>query len=107
MTIGVQAPATFALTSAQLGIWNAQRLDPDSPYYLVGDVLEVSGPEPVDAARLAEAVRITTDDAETLRLRVVDGPGGRARPSTRPRRRRRGSSTCAPSPIRSRPATRS
>ncbi|WP_233159484.1 non-ribosomal peptide synthetase [Pseudonocardia sp. MH-G8] len=76
MTTGVQAPATFDLTTAQLGIWNAQRLDPDSPYYLVGDVLEVSGPDPVDAGLLAEAVRITTDDAEALRVRVFDTPDG-------------------------------
>ncbi|MHA6629888.1 amino acid adenylation domain-containing protein [Pseudonocardia sichuanensis] len=76
MTTGVQAPVTFDLTTAQLGIWNAQRLDPDSPYYLVGDVLEVSGPDPVDAGLLAEAVRITTDDAETLRVRVLDSAEG-------------------------------
>nr|WP_205215457.1 non-ribosomal peptide synthetase [Amycolatopsis albispora] len=65
------------LTSAQLGIWNAQRLEPDSPYYLVGDVVEVDGGEPVDAALIAEAIRRTTEEAESLRLRVldtVDGP---------------------------------
>ncbi|NGO73880.1 non-ribosomal peptide synthetase, partial [Streptomyces sp. SB3404] len=64
------------LTRAQVGIWNAQRLEPDSPYYLVGDVVEISGGEYVDADALAEAVRATTEEAETLRLRVYDTPDG-------------------------------
>jgi hypothetical protein len=47
----------FALSAAQLGVWNAQRLDPDSRSYLVGDVLEIRGPEPVDVPALVEAIR--------------------------------------------------
>lgn len=70
------ALATLELTSAQLGIWNAQRLEPDSPYYLVGDVIEISGGEPVDLAALAEAIRATAEEAESLRLRVLDTPDG-------------------------------
>lgn len=66
----------LTLTGAQLGIWNAQSLEPDSPYYLVGDVVEISGSEPVDVDALAEAVRATTEEAETLRLRVYDTPDG-------------------------------
>ncbi|MFE3785314.1 condensation domain-containing protein, partial [Amycolatopsis sp. NPDC059090] len=69
------ALATLELTSAQLGIWNAQRLEPDSPYYLVGDVIEISG-APVDVAALAEAIRATAEEAESLRLRVLDTPDG-------------------------------
>lgn len=64
------------LTGAQTGIWNAQRLEPDSPYYVVGDVVEISGGEPVDAEALAEAVRAVTEEAETLRLRFHDTPDG-------------------------------
>ncbi|WP_406151206.1 amino acid adenylation domain-containing protein [Streptomyces sp. NBC_01012] len=64
------------LTHAQLGIWNAQSLEPDSPYYVVGDVVEISGSEPVDVQALVEAVRATTEEAETLRLRVYDTPDG-------------------------------
>ncbi|MFD7548826.1 amino acid adenylation domain-containing protein [Streptomyces sp. NPDC059816] len=71
----VPSDGLLALTSAQLGIWNAQRLEPDSPYYLVGDVVEISGDEPVDVDALVEAVRATTEEAETLRLRVYDTPG--------------------------------
>ncbi|RKT55490.1 non-ribosomal peptide synthetase [Saccharothrix australiensis] len=64
------------LTSAQLGIWNAQRLEPDSPYYVVGDVVEITGAEPVDAALVARAVQATVEEAESLRLRVFDTPDG-------------------------------
>ncbi|MGW2173783.1 amino acid adenylation domain-containing protein [Streptomyces sp. NPDC001705] len=64
------------LTGAQRGIWNAQRLEPDSPYYLVGDVVEIAGREPVDAQAVAEAVRATTEEAESLRLRVYDTADG-------------------------------
>ncbi|MBB6174389.1 amino acid adenylation domain-containing protein/non-ribosomal peptide synthase protein (TIGR01720 family) [Nocardiopsis mwathae] len=75
-TPSVPSDGLLPLTGAQAGIWNAQRLEPDSPYYLVGDVVEVSGDEPVDARALAEAVRATTDEAEALRLRVYDTPSG-------------------------------
>ncbi|MBB3052892.1 amino acid adenylation domain-containing protein/non-ribosomal peptide synthase protein (TIGR01720 family) [Prauserella isguenensis] len=72
------APATepFELTSAQLGIWNAQRLEPDSPYYVVGDVVELSGDAPVDVALLAEAMTGTVTEAESLRLRMADTASG-------------------------------
>ncbi|MFF1647619.1 amino acid adenylation domain-containing protein [Streptomyces sp. NPDC058240] len=72
----VPSDGLLALTGAQLGIWNAQRLEPDSPYYVVGDVVEISGGEPIDTHALAEAVRATTEEAETLRLRVYDTPDG-------------------------------
>ncbi|MFF1920319.1 amino acid adenylation domain-containing protein [Streptomyces sp. NPDC058221] len=84
-TASAPSDGLLALTSAQLGIWNAQRLEPDSPYYVVGDVVEISGSEPVDADALAEAVRATTEEAESLRLRVhetQDGP--RQRVGTEP-----------------------
>ncbi|WP_329170474.1 amino acid adenylation domain-containing protein [Streptomyces sp. NBC_01685] len=75
-TASVSSGGLLPLTRAQLGIWNAQRLEPDSPYYVVGDVVEISGGEPVDVPALVEAVRATTQEAETLRLRVYDTPEG-------------------------------
>ncbi|MYS47210.1 hypothetical protein GTY23_39760, partial [Streptomyces sp. SID5998] len=73
----VPSDRLLPLTGAQAGIWNAQRLEPDSPYYVVGDVVEISGgQEPIDPAALAEAVRATTEEAESLRLRVYDTPAG-------------------------------
>ncbi|MEU9736428.1 amino acid adenylation domain-containing protein [Streptomyces sp. NPDC048002] len=75
----VPSDRLLPLTGAQLGIWNAQRLEPDSPYYVVGDVVEIRqepGAEPIDTAALAEAVRAVNEEAESLRLRVFDTPDG-------------------------------
>ncbi|WP_156993325.1 non-ribosomal peptide synthetase [Pseudonocardia acaciae] len=74
---GTRVGESLALSGAQLGVWNAQRLEPDSRNYLVGDVLEISGPEPIDVGLLVEALRDTVGEAETLRLRMfdtLDGP---------------------------------
>ncbi|MGM1059511.1 amino acid adenylation domain-containing protein [Saccharothrix sp. Mg75] len=71
--------AVLDLTGAQLGIWNAQRLEPDSPYYVVGDVVEITaapGGERVDPGLVARAVRAAFEEAESLRLRVFDTPAG-------------------------------
>ncbi|WP_107658694.1 amino acid adenylation domain-containing protein [Nocardia suismassiliense] len=65
------------LTGAQLGIWNAQRFDPESGRYLVGEVLEISGEQPIDVDLLAEAIRRTVAESENMRLRfreTGDGP---------------------------------
>ncbi|MEV0342588.1 amino acid adenylation domain-containing protein [Nocardia sp. NPDC050713] len=64
------------LTGAQLGIWNAQRLDPESLSYLVGEVLEISGPEPIDVALLDNAIRRTIAETDTMRLRFIETPDG-------------------------------
>ncbi|MYS37281.1 non-ribosomal peptide synthase protein (TIGR01720 family)/amino acid adenylation domain-containing protein [Streptomyces sp. KhCrAH-43] len=84
-TASVSPDGLLPLTGAQLGIWNAQRIEPDSPYYVVGDVVEISGGEPVDTDALAQAVRATTEEAESLRLRVYETPEGpRQAVDTRP-----------------------
>ncbi|MFR9806886.1 amino acid adenylation domain-containing protein [Pseudonocardia sp. RS010] len=91
--LGIRTGATLALSAAQLGVWNAQRLDPESRGYLVGEVLEISageGGDPIDVAALGDAVRATIDEAETLRLRVHDTPDGPRQtvsdePAARPR----------------------
>ncbi|MEU7214215.1 non-ribosomal peptide synthetase [Nocardia iowensis] len=72
----VDGRAELALTGAQLGIWNAQRLDPESLSYLVGEVLEIAGPQPIDIGLLDTAIRRTIAEADTMRLRFVDGPDG-------------------------------
>ncbi|MEU7816011.1 amino acid adenylation domain-containing protein, partial [Pseudonocardia sp. NPDC049154] len=91
--LGTRTGATLALSAAQLGVWNAQRLDPESRGYLVGEVLEISageGGDPIDVAALGDAVRATIDEAETLRLRLHDTPDGPRQtvsdePAARPR----------------------
>ncbi|MFI1240610.1 amino acid adenylation domain-containing protein [Nocardia salmonicida] len=73
MTDGLELP----LTGPQLGIWNAQRFDPESGRYLVGEVLEITGDAPIDVHLLSEAIRRTVTEAENMRLRFVettDGP---------------------------------
>ncbi|WP_280301566.1 non-ribosomal peptide synthetase [Nocardia neocaledoniensis] len=64
------------LTGAQLGIWNAQRLDPDSLSYMVGEVLEIAGPEAIDVELLDTAIRRTIAETDTMRLRFADTPDG-------------------------------
>ncbi|WET82701.1 amino acid adenylation domain-containing protein [Amycolatopsis sp. QT-25] len=66
----------LTLTGAQLGIWTAQRLEPDSPYYVVGDVVEIDGETAVDVDALTEAIRATAEEADSLRLRVFDTADG-------------------------------
>ncbi|GAB4588010.1 non-ribosomal peptide synthetase [Nocardia sp. IFM 10818] len=71
------AGAGLPLTGPQLGIWNAQRFDPESGRYLVGEVLEISGDRPIDIDLLAEAIRKTVAESENMRLRfreTADGP---------------------------------
>ncbi|MGZ9827816.1 amino acid adenylation domain-containing protein [Tsukamurella ocularis] len=73
---GTDAPDLLPLTAAQHGIWNAQRLEPDSPYYVVGDVLEIVGDTVVDVDALRAAITRTVAEAGSLRLRVVETPDG-------------------------------
>src|SRR4051812_33493739 len=73
---GTSQGELLELTGAQLGIWNAQWLDPESPHYLVGDVVEIDGRATLDVEALAEAVRSAVAEAETLHLRFHDTPDG-------------------------------
>lgn len=46
-------PTHYRLTTAQLAIWFAQRLDPESPAYNIGEYTEIAGsidPEPFRTA---------------------------------------------------------
>ncbi|WP_432046073.1 amino acid adenylation domain-containing protein [Streptomyces asiaticus] len=53
------------VSAAQLGVWVAQQLDPDSPLYNCGAYLEIDGP--VDTGVLGEAVRRAVAETEALR----------------------------------------
>ncbi len=67
------------LTGAQAGIWNAQRLEPESPHYLVGEVVEIDGSADdvgLNLDILVDAVVDTIVEAETMRLRFVDTEDG-------------------------------
>ena len=76
---------TLPVTTAQAGIWFAQRLDPDNPIYTTGERVDLHGPLDVEA--FAHAVGIAVDEADALHVRVVEVDGEpRQRPLTGPER---------------------
>ncbi|MFJ8661914.1 amino acid adenylation domain-containing protein [Streptomyces sp. NPDC093795] len=60
-------------TAAQLGIWVAQQLQPDSPLYNCGGYYEIDGPVDVDV--LARAVRQGVEETEALRSYFAEDTG--------------------------------
>ena len=62
--------STLPLTSAQYGVWNAQKLNPESPYYVVGEVLHL-GPGHIELETLQHSIAQLQQEAETLRVRVT------------------------------------
>ncbi|MFE9657498.1 amino acid adenylation domain-containing protein [Micromonospora sp. NPDC006431] len=63
------------LTTAQFGVWLAQRLDPDNPIYLLAEYADLTGP--LDHAVFEAALRRTVADTEALRIRVEEPADGR------------------------------
>ncbi|MFF7665984.1 AMP-binding protein, partial [Streptomyces canus] len=61
-------------TAAQLGVWVAQQLQPGQPLYNCGVCFDLDGP--VDAAALRSAVRRTSVEAETVRMRFTEDADG-------------------------------
>ena len=60
-------------TAAQRSMWFAQRLDPTSPAYSVGEYIEIHGE--IDVPRFAHAVRSVVEATETLNTRFVEIDG--------------------------------
>ncbi|MFD6161231.1 amino acid adenylation domain-containing protein [Nocardia sp. NPDC060256] len=61
------------LTSAQLGVWLGQQLDPASAVFNIAEYVDISGPVAVDV--LATAIRAAVDEAAALHIRFIeDGP---------------------------------
>jgi hypothetical protein len=65
--------AALPLSSAQLGIWFAQKIDPTSAAYTIGEYIEIDGV--LDPALFERALRQVVDAAETLRVRIVEQSG--------------------------------
>ncbi|QDL68845.1 non-ribosomal peptide synthetase [Streptomyces malaysiensis subsp. malaysiensis] len=61
------------VSAAQLGVWVAQQLDPDSPLYNCGAYLEIDGP--VDTGVLGEAVQRAVEETEALRSYFTEDTG--------------------------------
>jgi hypothetical protein len=68
-----ESPQPLALSAAQREIWLGEHVNPGAPYR-VGQYIDISGP--VDRTLLEAAVRRTVDEAESVRVRYVDGPVG-------------------------------
>ncbi|WNE94150.1 amino acid adenylation domain-containing protein [Streptomyces luomodiensis] len=67
------------VTAAQLGIWVAQQLQPDSPLYNCGAYFQIDGP--IDIGVLEEAVRRAVEETEALRSHFAEDtapPGAEA-----------------------------
>nr|QRG34998.1 NRPS [Micromonospora sp.] len=63
------------LTTAQFGVWLAQRLDPDNPIYNLAEYADLTGP--LDHAAFEAALRRTVADTEALRIQVEEPAEGR------------------------------
>ena len=61
------------LTAAQAGVLAAQRIDPDSPAYNVGQYVELDGP--LDPELLEDALRRTLAEADGLHVRLAEHEG--------------------------------
>ena len=61
------------LTTAQTGMWFAQRIDPANPTFVTGQFLEIEGD--VDPAVLARAVHTVFAESAELRTRIDDIDG--------------------------------
>ena len=63
----------LALSSAQLGIWFAQKLDPGSAAYNIGEFIEIDGP--VVLPLFERALRQVVSEAQSLRLQFSEQAG--------------------------------
>ncbi|GGS27588.1 non-ribosomal peptide synthetase [Actinokineospora fastidiosa] len=64
------------LTGGQLGVWHAQRIDPDSAVFRVAVVVEIGGAAvPVDVDRLAAAARRAVEETECLHMTFAEVDG--------------------------------
>lgn len=62
------------LTPAQIAIWLGQRDDPSGLAYAIGEVFEIAGE--LDPGRLERAIFQVVDQAEALRVRIVETVDG-------------------------------
>ncbi|MFG2877361.1 non-ribosomal peptide synthase/polyketide synthase [Streptomyces sp. NPDC048337] len=70
LTVSEHRIARESVTSAQLGVWVAQQLDPDSPQYNCGAAFEIRGP--LDPELLARAVRQAVAETQALHARFAE-----------------------------------
>ena len=62
------------LSTAQLGIWFAQRINPSSPAYSIAEYIEIHGS--IDPLLLEQALRQVVSEAQALRVQIFDHADG-------------------------------
>ena len=68
-----QTGGALSLSSAQLGIWFAQKLNPSSPAYNIGEYIEIDGP--IVLPLFERALRQVVAEAQSLRLQFSEQAG--------------------------------
>ena len=63
----------FPLSTPQLGIWFAQRLNPSSAAYNIGEYIEIRGR--IIPALFERALRQVVTESEALRVRITEHDG--------------------------------
>lgn len=67
-------PVLYPLSAAQMEIWLAQQINPDSPAYNIGQFTEIQGA--VDPALFEVALRQVVEEAESIRLQFIESSDG-------------------------------
>ena len=76
VTIDTERPQNsdaLPLSSAQLGIWFAQKINPSSSAYNIGEYLEIHGS--IDPVLFEQAIRQVVSETEVLRVRITEQAG--------------------------------
>jgi hypothetical protein len=60
----------LSLSAAQLGIWFAQRINPSSPAYNIGEYIEIHGS--IDPAMFERALQTVISEVDVLRVQFVE-----------------------------------
>src|SRR5436190_3447372 len=66
----VQNSSMYRLSTAQLGIWFAQQINPDASAYNIGEYIEIHGS--LDPRLFEQALRTVVGETDALRLQIVN-----------------------------------
>src|SRR5437763_3572612 len=66
----VQNSSMYRLSTAQLGIWFAQQINPDASAYNIGEYIEIHGS--LDPRLFEKALRTVVGETDALRLQIVN-----------------------------------
>src|SRR2546430_17271110 len=66
----VQNSSMYRLSTAQLGIWFAQQINPYASAYNIGEYIEIHGS--LDLRLFVQALRTGVSETDSLRLQIVN-----------------------------------